>query len=74
MDRVLTCILNEMSGSNSAAEAQALIGRMGSERGWEVRFLLSSTGADRDDTPADVPAPTGQAPMVSVRLYRVKMI
>jgi diacylglycerol kinase family enzyme len=46
MDHALTYILNEKAGSNNAAEARALIGRVASERGWEARFLLSSTGAD----------------------------
>ena len=45
-NQVLTCILNDKAGSNNAAEARALIGRVASERGWEARVLLSSSGAD----------------------------
>src|SRR5678809_956492 len=44
--QVLTYIANDKAGSHNAAEARALIGRVASERGWEARFLLSSTGAD----------------------------
>src|SRR4026208_425561 len=46
MNSVLTYIANDKAGSHNAAEARALIGRVASERGWEARFLLSSTGAD----------------------------
>jgi diacylglycerol kinase family enzyme len=46
MDHVLTCILNDKAGCNNAAEARALIGRVASERGWDARVLLSSTGSD----------------------------
>ena len=45
MERVLACILNDKAGSNSAAEAQALITRVAAKRGWEARLLISS-GAD----------------------------
>ena len=46
MERVLTCILNEKAGSNSAAEARALITQVAAKRGWEARVLISSGGAD----------------------------
>jgi diacylglycerol kinase family enzyme len=44
-NQVLTCILNDKAGSNNTAEARALIGRVASERGWEARVLLSSSGS-----------------------------
>ena len=46
MEQVLTCILNDKAGSNSAAEARALITQAAAERGWEARVLISSGGAD----------------------------
>lgn len=46
MERVLTCILNDKAGSNSAAEAGALIKQVAAKRGWEARVLISSGGAD----------------------------
>ena len=45
MEKVLACILNDKAGSNSAAEAQALITQVAAKRGWEARLLISS-GAD----------------------------
>ena len=44
--RVLTCILNDKAGSNSAADARALINQVAAKRGWEARVLISSGGAD----------------------------
>lgn len=46
MERVLTCILNDKAGSNSAAEARALITQSAANQGWEARVLISSGGAD----------------------------
>ena len=46
MERVLTCILNDKAGSNSAAEARALIAQVAAKRGWEARVLSSSGGTD----------------------------
>ena len=46
MKRVLTCILNDKAGSNSAADARALINQVAAKRGWEARVLISSDGAD----------------------------
>ncbi|HEY4969786.1 MAG TPA: diacylglycerol kinase family protein [Steroidobacteraceae bacterium] len=45
MEKVLACILNDKAGSNSAAEAQALITQVAAKRGWKARLLISS-GAD----------------------------
>src|SRR5947209_12320467 len=42
----LTCILNDKAGSNSAAEARALIAQVAAKRGWEARVQSSSDGAD----------------------------
>ena len=46
MEQILACILNDKAGSNSAAEAQALITQIAAKRGWGVRVLISSGGAD----------------------------
>jgi len=46
VERVLTCILNDKAGSNSAAEARALIRQVAAKRGWEARVLICSGGAD----------------------------
>jgi len=45
VEKVLACILNDKAGSNSAAEAQALITQVAAKRGWKARLLISS-GAD----------------------------
>lgn len=56
MERVLTCILNEKAGSNSAAEARALVTRVAAQLGWEARVLISSGGADLNVLAAEAAA------------------
>jgi diacylglycerol kinase family enzyme len=46
VEQVLACLLNDKAGSNSAAEAQALIAQVAAKRGWAAHFLISSGGAD----------------------------
>lgn len=59
MERVLTCILNDKAGSNSAAEARALIGQVAAERGWDARVLISSGGTDLNSLAAEARAVSG---------------
>ena len=59
MERVLTCILNEKAGSNSAAEARALITQVAAKQGWEARILISSGGADLNLLAAEARADGG---------------
>lgn len=44
--RVLTCILNARAGSNSAAQARALITEMAAAHGWQARIEVFSGGDD----------------------------
>jgi hypothetical protein len=46
VEQVLACILNDKSGSNRVAEAQALISQVAAKRGWEARVLIYSGGTD----------------------------
>jgi diacylglycerol kinase family enzyme len=55
----LTCILNEKAGSNSAAEAGALVAQIAAKRGWETRILSSSGGADLSSLAAEARAVSG---------------
>ena len=59
MKRVLTCILNDKAGSNSAAEAGELITKVAAERGWEARVLNFSNGVDLDSIAAEARAAGG---------------
>ncbi len=59
MDRLMTCILNGRAGSNSVAEARALIERVAAERGWEARVLMSSDGGDLNVLAAEARAVGG---------------
>ena len=59
MERVLTCILNDKAGSNSAAEAHELITKVAAKRGWEARVLNFSDGVDLNSIAAEARAVGG---------------
>ncbi|MBV1703162.1 MAG: diacylglycerol kinase family lipid kinase [Hyphomicrobiales bacterium] len=44
--QVLTCILNDRAGSNSAAQARELVDKVAVEHGWQARVLVFSGGDD----------------------------
>src|SRR5665213_430396 len=46
VEQMLTCILNEKAGSNSATEAKPFIVKAAAERGWRAQVLISRGGAD----------------------------
>jgi diacylglycerol kinase family enzyme len=46
MVQMLTCILNEKAGSNSAAEAKPLILKAAADHGWQARVIISRDGID----------------------------
>ncbi|MEO8244077.1 MAG: diacylglycerol kinase family protein [bacterium] len=46
MDQVLTCILNNKAGSNSARNVEGLVARIAAQRGWQAIFPSLADGID----------------------------